>query len=271
MSCRYPGDVRPPEDLWRLVADGADAIGPFPADRGWDTGALFDPDPDRPGTSYVREGGFLHDAPGSTPRSSGSPRARPLAMDPQQRLLLELAWEAFERAGIDPDRLRGSPTGVFAGGRRAQATLDRAQVPGRRVDGYLAAPATSPASPPAGSSYSWAWKARRVTVDTACSSSLVALHLAARRCAPGSAPGAGRRRHGDGEPGRPFVEFSRQRGLAPDGRCKAFAAAADGTGWSEGRRRSSCWSGLSDARRHGHPVLAVIRGSAVNPTAPPTG
>nr|WP_269781692.1 type I polyketide synthase [Nocardia bovistercoris] len=261
MGCRFAGGIAGPEDFWRVVTEGIDVYTPFPDDRGWDLANLYDPDPDTPGTTYVEQGAFLHDAAEFDARFFGISPREATAMDPQQRQLLEVCWETIERAGIDPDSLRGTTTSVYAGivhqdyapdiaGALDFLSLERALgSAGGIASGRVA--------------YCLGLEGAAVTVDTMCSSSLVAIHLATQalrrgECAMALAGGSTVMSTPGG-----FVGFARQRGLARDGRCKSFAAAADGSSWAEGVG-VVLLERLSDAQRNGHPVLAVIRGSAVN-------
>jgi acyl transferase domain-containing protein/acyl carrier protein len=253
IGCRYPGGVSSPQQLWELLRDGVDAITPFPEDRGWDVEGIYNPDPGVVGTCSTREGGFLDDVAGFDPGFFGISPNEALGMDPQQRLLLETCWEALEDAGIDPRDLRGTPAGVFAGVMSEEYAAPALEVPRGMTNSLVSGRVA----------YTFGLEGPAVSLDTACSSSLVAIHLACAALRAGECSLALAGGTTVLVTPSPLIWFSRQRALAPDGRCKAFGAGANGVGWGEGSG-VLVLERLSDAEANGHEVLATVRGSAVN-------
>jgi acyl transferase domain-containing protein len=246
MACRFAGGVDTPEELWQMLLDGRDGVSEFPTDRGWDVEALYDPD-GGPGRTITRRGAFLHDAAEFDADLFGISPREAEEMDPQQRLLLESAWETLENARIDPLSVHGSDTGVFAG--LMYHEYEGASTGGSLVSGRIA--------------FTLGLEGPAVTVDTACSSSLVAVHLAARSLRQGECSLALAGGVTVMVAPETFQYFTKQKGLSKDGRCRSFAAAADGTGWGEGSAMLLL-ERLSDARRNGRRIHAVIRSTALN-------
>lgn len=261
MGCRFPGGIERPQDLWDAAERGRDLVGPFPTDRGWDLPGLVDPTGTRPGTTYIAQGAFLDDVAGFDAAFFGISPREAYAMDPQQRILLEVAWSALEDARIDPTSLRGSSTGVYLGATDHDYGRGMTKVPAEIEGNVLIGRSGAVSS--GRIAYVLGLHGPAITVDTMCSSSLVALHLAAAGLRRGDCDLAVTGGTTVMSTPEGFIEFSRQNALARDGRCKAFSASADGTGWAEGVG-VLVLERLSDARRHGHRILAVVRGSAIN-------